>query len=92
MLSTYIGDNTARIAAILEPAIVSLAVLYIAVGGYTAVDGQVEEPFLEGVKRSLQLAVILGVSLAVAVQQSDRHAFFNAPAGSRLALSARRTQ
>jgi type IV secretion system protein VirB6 len=81
MLSTYIGDNTARIAAILEPAIVSLAVLYVAVWGYLQLMGKVEEPFLEGVKRLMTLAVILGVSLQLWLFNSlIVDTFFNAPA------------
>jgi type IV secretion system protein VirB6 len=62
-LTGYIGDNTARLSATLEPAIVTLATLYIMVWGYLHLTGQIEEPFVLGVKRILTVAVVLGVSL-----------------------------
>ena len=63
LLSTYIGDNTARMAAVLEPAIVTLATVYVMIWGYLQLMGKVEEPFVAGLKRFLMLAVILGASL-----------------------------
>ncbi len=47
-LGTYIGDNTARVASVLEPAIVTLATLYVMVWGYLQLTGSVEEPFVSG--------------------------------------------
>lgn len=63
LLATYIGDNTARVASALEPAVVTLAVLYVMVWGYLHLMGQIREPFVDGVKRLVTLAVILGVVL-----------------------------
>jgi type IV secretion system protein VirB6 len=80
ILSTYIATNTARIAATLEPAIVTLATLYVMGWGYLQLTGQVEEPLLAGLKRIAMLAIVLGVGLhlwlynAVVVDT-----FFNAP-------------
>jgi type IV secretion system protein VirB6 len=65
ILTAYIGDNTARIAAVLEPTIVTLAILYVAIWGYLHLIGKIEEPFIAGVKRLIVLAVILGVSLSL---------------------------
>jgi type IV secretion system protein VirB6 len=65
ILANYIGDNTARIAAVLEPTIVTLAVLYIVIWGYLHLTGKIEEPFVAGVKRLVVLAVILGASLSL---------------------------
>ena len=62
-LATYIGTNTARLAAVLEPAVVTLATLYVMVWGYLHLTGQIEEPFVAGLKRIIILAVILGVGL-----------------------------
>ncbi len=62
-LTGYIGDNTARLSATLEPAIVTLATLYIMVWGYLHLTGQIEEPFVHGLKRILTVAVVLGASL-----------------------------
>jgi type IV secretion system protein VirB6 len=80
ILSTYIATNTARIAATLEPAIVTLATLYVMGWGYLQLTGQVEEPLLAGLKRIAMLAIVFGVGLhlwlynAVVVDT-----FFNAP-------------
>ncbi|MDB6103298.1 MAG: conjugal transfer protein TrbL, partial [Gammaproteobacteria bacterium] len=63
LLMTYIGDNTARIAAVLEPAVVTLGTLYVMIWGYLNLTGQIQEPFVAGVKRLIALAVILGISL-----------------------------
>jgi type IV secretion system protein VirB6 len=62
-LGAYIGDNTARVAAAMEPAIVTLATLYVMVWGYLQLTGRIEEPFVAGLKRILTVAVVLGVSL-----------------------------
>jgi type IV secretion system protein VirB6 len=62
-LSAYIADNTARVSAALEPAIVTLATLYVMVWGYLHLTGRIEEPFVLGLKRILTVAVVLGVSL-----------------------------
>jgi len=45
-LANYIANNTARIAALLQPAIVSLGTLYVAVWGYLHLSGKIEEPFV----------------------------------------------
>jgi type IV secretion system protein VirB6 len=62
-LSTYIGDNTARLASVLEPAVVTLATVYVMVWGYLLLTGKIDEPVLAGLKRILVMALILGVGL-----------------------------
>jgi type IV secretion system protein VirB6 len=62
-LATYIGANTALVAAALEPTIVTLAVVYVMVWGYLHLSGRIEEPLLAGLKRLVTLAVVLGGSL-----------------------------
>ena len=62
-LGAYVGDNTARVSSALEPAIVTLATLYMMVWGYLQLTGRIEEPFVPGLKRILTIAVVLGVSL-----------------------------
>lgn len=62
-LASYIGNNTAKVAAVLSPVLISLATVYVMVWGYLQLTGQVEEPFVTGVKRIARLAVILGVCL-----------------------------
>lgn len=80
VLATYIGDNTARIATVLEPTIITLAILYVAIWGYLHLLGKLEEPFIAGVKRLVVLAVILGASLSLWLYNSlIVDTFFNAP-------------
>ena len=59
----YVGDNAARVSAAMEPAIVTLATLYVMIWGYLQLTGRIEEPFIAGLKRILTLAVVLGVAL-----------------------------
>jgi type IV secretion system protein VirB6 len=80
VLATYIGDNTARLATVLEPTIVTLATLYVMVWGYLQLAGKSEEPFIAGVKRLVVLAVILGASLSLWLYNSVIvDTFFSAP-------------
>ena len=65
ILSTYITDNTQRIAALLEPAIVTIGVLYVMIWGVLQLTGKVEEPLLTGLKRIAVLALIFGVGLGL---------------------------
>jgi type IV secretion system protein VirB6 len=80
LLAGYIGDNVSRIAGTLEPAIVTLAVLYVMVWGYLQLTGSIEEPFIHGVKRLITLAVILSCALSLWLYNSVIvDTFFNAP-------------
>ena len=62
-LVNYIGVNTAIIAAALEPAIVTLATVYVMVWGYLQLTGRIEEPLVAGLKRLVTLAVVLGAAV-----------------------------
>ena len=62
-LASYIGANTAKVAAALEPAIVTFGAVYVMVWGYLHLTGRIEEPFATGLKRLITLAVVLGVAL-----------------------------
>lgn len=63
VLSAYIGNNVALVAAALEPAVVTLGVIYVMIWGYLQMTGKIEEPFVTGIKRIALLALVLGVSL-----------------------------
>ena len=81
ILTGYIADNTALIAAALEPAVVTLGVVYVMVWGYLQLTGQIEEPFIAGAKKILVLAVILGCALNLWLYNAlIVDTFFNAPA------------
>ena len=80
-LSNYIGDNTARLATILEPAVVTLATIYIMVWGYMHLTGKIEEPVVSGLKRIIVVAVVLGTGLRLWLYNSlIVDTFYNAPA------------
>ena len=80
-LGTYVGDNTARVSAAIEPALVTLAILYVMVWGYLQLTGRVEEPFILGLKRILTLAVVLGVALRMWLYNTlIVDTFYHAPA------------
>jgi type IV secretion system protein VirB6 len=80
ILATYIGENTARIAGALQPAIITLGVLYVMVWGYLQLMGQIQEPFVAGLKRIVMLAVILGAALHLWLYNSVIvDTFFEAP-------------
>jgi len=79
-LAAYIGDNTARLASILEPAIVTLATIYVMAWGYLHLTGKIDEPVMTGLKRILVLAVILGVGLRLWLYNTlIVDTFYNAP-------------
>ena len=59
----YVGDNTARLASILEPAVITCATLYVMAWGYLHLAGRIDEPFLAGLRRLAVLAVVLGMGL-----------------------------
>lgn len=80
ILATYITDNTHRVAALLEPAVVTLGVLYVMVWGVLQLTGQIEEPFVTGLKRIAVLALIFGVGLDLWLYDAVIvDTFFNAP-------------
>ena len=62
-LAGYIGANTSRVAAALEPAIVTLGVLYVMAWGYLQLMGRIEEPVMTGLRRIVTLAIVLGVAV-----------------------------
>ena len=77
----YIGDNTARLASVLEPAFVTLATIYVMAWGYMHLMGKIEEPLLAGLKRIAVVALILGVGLRLWMYNSlIVDTFYHAPA------------
>jgi type IV secretion system protein VirB6 len=80
-LATYIGNNTARLADILEPTVVTVATIYVMAWGYLHLTGQIEEPLVTGLKRIAVLALVLGVCLRLWLYNTVIvDTFYNAPA------------
>ena len=79
-MTTYIGDNTARLASILEPATVTLATIYVMAWGYLHLTGKIDEPVVSGVRRIVTIAIILGVGLRLWLYNSlIVDTFYSAP-------------
>ena len=80
-LAAYIGENTAKLANILEPAIVTLATVYVMAWGYLHLTGKIEEPLLTGLKRIALLGLIMGAGLHLWLYNTlIVDTFYNAPA------------
>jgi type IV secretion system protein VirB6 len=80
-LATYIGNNTARLAGVLEPAVVTLATIYVMAWGYLHLTGKIEEPLVTGLKRIATLAIVLGACLHLWLYNTlIVDTFYNAPA------------
>ena len=62
-LNGYIGDVTVRVAQALEPPVLLLGTLYVMAWGYLQMSGRIEEPVLDGLKRVVLLALVLGAGL-----------------------------
>jgi type IV secretion system protein VirB6 len=63
LLDDYIHRYTGQMAAILEPALVTLGTLYVLIWGLLHIAGRVEEPVLEGLKRIATLSLVFGIGL-----------------------------
>jgi type IV secretion system protein VirB6 len=80
-LAAYIGDNTARLAGILEPVVVTLATIYVMAWGYLHLMGKINEPIDAGLKRIALIALVLGVGLRLWLYNTlIVDTFYNAPA------------
>jgi type IV secretion system protein VirB6 len=63
ILAGYIGTNTARIATLIAPTFLTLAILYVMVWGWLQLTGRIDDPFIAGIKRIILLVVVLGGGL-----------------------------
>jgi type IV secretion system protein VirB6 len=80
-LATYIGDNTARLAGVIEPALVTIATVYVMVWGYLHLMGKIDEPLVTGLKRIGLLALVMGVGLHLWLYNTlIVNTFYSAPA------------
>jgi type IV secretion system protein VirB6 len=80
-LTGYIGTNTARVADAIEPALVTVAVLYVVGWGYLQLTGRIDEPLLAGARRIALLVLVLGAGLRLWLYNSVIvDTFYNAPA------------
>jgi type IV secretion system protein VirB6 len=81
VLNQYIYDNTHLLAQLLQPAIVTLGVLYVMVWGVLMLTGQIEEPLMAGLKRIAMLGFVFAVALSLWLyDEFIVEIFFRAPA------------
>jgi len=62
-LTDYVSVHVAVTAAAIEPAAVSLGVIYVMVWGFLHLKGSIQEPVIAGALRIARLAVVFGVGL-----------------------------
>jgi type IV secretion system protein VirB6 len=80
-LGSYIGNNTARLSAALQPAVVTLGTVYVMAWGYLQLTGKIEEPFMTGLRRIMVLVIVLGGALQLWLYNAVIvDTFYNAPA------------
>lgn len=80
LLGTYVAEQTTRVAAAIEPALLILASVYVCAWGVLQATGQIEEPFLEGIKRIARMTLVLGIALHLWLYQAlIVDTFFTAP-------------
>jgi type IV secretion system protein VirB6 len=58
-VNTFIGTQVGTVSTLIEPAVITLASVYVMMWGYLQLTGKIEEPVLEGGRRILILGVIL---------------------------------
>jgi type IV secretion system protein VirB6 len=79
-LTEYVAVKAATIAGAIEPAVVTLATIYVMFWGFLSFTGRIQEPIWEGIKRILFIATILGVGLKLWLYNSVIvDTFFHAP-------------
>ncbi len=80
LLGTYVSEQTTRVAAAIEPALVVLTGLYVMAWGVCQAVGKIEEPLLEGIKRIARITVVFGIGLHLWLyQELIVDTFFTAP-------------
>jgi type IV secretion system protein VirB6 len=62
-LVDYVSEHVAALAVAIEPAAVTLAVVYVMVWGFLHLKGSIQEPVVAGALRIVRLVVVLGVGL-----------------------------
>jgi type IV secretion system protein VirB6 len=87
LLATYISDNVVRVAAVLEPFLVTLGTLYVMVWGFLQLTGQIQQPLMDGLKRIAVVGLLLGIAIHLWLYQTVIvDTVFNAPAQLGAAL------
>jgi type IV secretion system protein VirB6 len=79
-LGTYISVHASNMAAAIEPAAVTVAVIYVMVWGYLHLRGKVDEPVVTAAVRLLTIVAVFGIGLRLWLYHSVIvETFFVAP-------------
>lgn len=79
-LATFIASKTAAVAAAIEPAAATIAVIFVMLWGYLSLMGKIQEPIQEGFKRILFIILVLGVGIRLWLYNDViTNTFFRAP-------------
>ncbi|MEJ8815246.1 type IV secretion system protein [Variovorax ureilyticus] len=79
-LTGYIATKSAVVAGAMEPAVVTLATIYVMIWGYLSLTGRIQEPIWEAIKRILFIAIVLGLGLRLWLfNEAIVDTFFTAP-------------
>jgi type IV secretion system protein VirB6 len=80
LLATWVSDQTARVAAGIEPALIILMTVYVTIWGILQASGRIEEPLAEGFRRITKIVLIAGIGLHLWLYQPlIVDTFFSAP-------------
>jgi len=80
LLGTFVSEQTARVAAAIEPALVALTGVYVLAWGVCQATGQIDEPLLQGIKRIARITLVFGIGLHLWLyQELIVDTFFTAP-------------
>jgi type IV secretion system protein VirB6 len=80
-LMNYVSVHAAATASAIEPAAVTVGVLYVMVWGYLQLRGRIEEPVIEGAVRLMTIVLVLGLGLKLWLYHAlIVDTFFTAPA------------
>ncbi|HEY0747369.1 MAG TPA: type IV secretion system protein [Steroidobacteraceae bacterium] len=58
-MNTFISSQVGNVSSLIEPAVITLASVYVMMWGYLQLTGKIEEPLIEGGRRILILGIIL---------------------------------
>jgi type IV secretion system protein VirB6 len=64
-VNNFIATEVGTVSTLLEPAVITLASVYVMMWGYLQLTGKIEEPVLEGARRILILGVILVLTFRI---------------------------
>ena len=64
-VNNFIATQVGTVSTLLEPAVITLASVYVMMWGYLQLTGKIEEPVLEGGRRILILGVILVLAFKI---------------------------